>query len=71
MGGKSSGINDRRNWDSYLVDGLVRKLEVALPPKMRRVMNGGKILLKLMLNEIFLKVVTSLPSFLEELQKNI
>ncbi len=26
VGGKGSGINDRRNWDSYLVDGEVRRL---------------------------------------------
>ena len=28
VGGKGSGINDRRNWDSYLVDGEVRRLGV-------------------------------------------
>lgn len=26
VGGKSSGIDDRRNWDGYLVDGKVRRL---------------------------------------------
>lgn len=26
VGGRGSGINDRRNWDSYLVDGKVRRL---------------------------------------------
>ena len=26
VGGKSSGINDRRNWDMYMVNGRVRKL---------------------------------------------
>lgn len=26
VGGRGSGINDRRNWDSYLVDGEVRRL---------------------------------------------
>jgi len=26
LGGRGSGIDDRRNWDSYLVDGRVRKL---------------------------------------------
>jgi DNA (cytosine-5)-methyltransferase 1 len=26
VGGKSSGINDRRNWDGYLVDGELRRL---------------------------------------------
>lgn len=26
VGGRSSGINDRRNWDSYLVDGNVRQI---------------------------------------------
>lgn len=26
VGGRSSGINDRRNWDSYMVDGMVRQL---------------------------------------------
>ncbi len=26
VGGKGSGINDRRNWDAYLVDGEVRRL---------------------------------------------
>lgn len=28
VGGKGSGINDRRNWDAYLVNGEVRKLGV-------------------------------------------
>jgi DNA (cytosine-5)-methyltransferase 1 len=27
VGGKSSPIDDRRNWDGYLVDGEVRRLE--------------------------------------------
>ena len=27
VGGRSSGINDRRNWDSYMVDNRVRKLK--------------------------------------------
>ena len=26
VGGRASGIHDRRNWDSYLVDGEVRTL---------------------------------------------
>jgi DNA (cytosine-5)-methyltransferase 1 len=26
VGGRGSGIDDRRNWDSYLVDGVVRRL---------------------------------------------
>jgi DNA (cytosine-5)-methyltransferase 1 len=26
VGGKSSPINDRRNWDGYIVDGEVRRL---------------------------------------------
>ena len=26
VGGKSSGINDRRNWDMYMVNGRIRKL---------------------------------------------
>lgn len=26
VGGKGSGINDRRNWDAYMVDGEVRKI---------------------------------------------
>ena len=28
VGGRSSGMNDRRNWDTYLVDGVVRRLNV-------------------------------------------
>lgn len=28
VGGKGSGIHDRRNWDSYLVDGIVRRISV-------------------------------------------
>lgn len=28
VGGKGSGINDRRNWDTYLVDGKEKKLSV-------------------------------------------
>lgn len=26
VGGRGSNINDRRNWDAYLVDGEVRKI---------------------------------------------
>ena len=26
VGGRGSGINDRRNWDSYIVDGKVKRL---------------------------------------------
>lgn len=26
VGGKASGVNDRRNWDAYLVDGLERRI---------------------------------------------
>ena len=26
MGGRGSGVNDRRNWDSYFVDGKVRRI---------------------------------------------
>jgi DNA (cytosine-5)-methyltransferase 1 len=29
VGGKGSGLNDRRNWDAYLVDGKVRRLSPA------------------------------------------
>jgi len=28
VGGRASGMNDRRNWDTYLVDGVVRRLNV-------------------------------------------
>ena len=28
MGGKGSGIDDRRNWDAYLVDGEVKRLGI-------------------------------------------
>ena len=28
VGGKGSGIDDRRNWDAYLVDGEVKRLGV-------------------------------------------
>lgn len=35
VGGESSGINDRHNWDSYLVDGKVIKLTVAHAKKMQ------------------------------------
>lgn len=28
VGGVSSGINDRRNWDTYIVDGKVRKITI-------------------------------------------
>ncbi len=34
VGGVSSGINDRRNWDSYLVDGEVRKITVKQASKL-------------------------------------
>lgn len=36
VGGRGSDINDRRNWDSYLVDGEVRKIM----PEQARVMQG-------------------------------
>lgn len=26
VGGKSSGLNDRRNWDTYMVNGKIRKI---------------------------------------------
>ncbi|MFH1611565.1 MAG: DNA cytosine methyltransferase [Patescibacteria group bacterium] len=29
VGGRGSGIDDRRNWDSYIVDGVVRRLSSA------------------------------------------
>jgi DNA (cytosine-5)-methyltransferase 1 len=35
VGGKGSGINDRRNWDSYLVDGEVRRLSPVEGKKMQ------------------------------------
>lgn len=28
VGGKSSGLNDRRNWDTYLVDGMQQKIQI-------------------------------------------
>lgn len=34
VGGKSSGIHDRRNWDAYLVDGEVHKITVEEGKKM-------------------------------------
>lgn len=34
VGGKGSGIDDRRNWDAYLVDGEVRRLGVEEGKKM-------------------------------------
>lgn len=36
VGGRHSGINDRRNWDTYLVDGEIRRLS----PKEGRKMQG-------------------------------
>ncbi len=36
VGGRGSNINDRRNWDAYLVDGVVRKLM----PKQAKKMQG-------------------------------
>lgn len=35
VGGKASGIDDRRNWDSYRVDGKVRRLSPAEGKKMQ------------------------------------
>jgi len=35
VGGRGSNINDRRNWDSYLVDGKVKRLEVEEGKKMQ------------------------------------
>jgi DNA (cytosine-5)-methyltransferase 1 len=34
VGGKGSGIDDRRNWDAYLVDGAVRRLGIDEGKKM-------------------------------------
>lgn len=34
VGGRSSGLHDRRNWDSYLVDGIERRLTSAEGKKM-------------------------------------
>lgn len=42
VGGKSSGINDRRNWDSYLVDGKVVKLKIEHAKKMMGLPNNFK-----------------------------
>jgi DNA (cytosine-5)-methyltransferase 1 len=36
VGGRGSNINDRRNWDSYLVDGEVKKIM----PEQARKMQG-------------------------------
>lgn len=36
VGGRGSGLNDRRNWDCYLVDGKLKKLS----PKEGKVMQG-------------------------------
>ena len=35
VGGRGSNINDRRNWDSYLVDGEVKRLSVKEAQKMQ------------------------------------
>ncbi len=35
VGGRGSNINDRRNWDSYLVDGVVRRLSPVEAKKMQ------------------------------------
>jgi len=35
VGGRGSSINDRRNWDSYLVNGEVRRIEVKEAKKMQ------------------------------------
>ena len=35
VGGKASGINDRRNWDGYMVDGEVRRLTPSEGKKMQ------------------------------------
>lgn len=35
VGGRGSNINDRRNWDSYLVDGIVRQLTYVEAKKMQ------------------------------------
>lgn len=36
VGGKGSGLNDRRNWDGYLVDGVEKRLS----PKEGKTMMG-------------------------------
>lgn len=40
VGGKSSGLNDRRNWDSYLVNGQEVKLEIKHAKKMMGLPNN-------------------------------
>ena len=35
VGGRGSGINDRRNWDSYMVDGKEKRLGVEEGKKMQ------------------------------------
>jgi len=42
VGGKSSGINDRRNWDSYMVSGGIRKITSVEGRKMNGFPDGFK-----------------------------
>jgi len=35
VGSKGSAINDRRNWDTYMVDGKIKKLSVKKALKMQ------------------------------------
>jgi DNA (cytosine-5)-methyltransferase 1 len=42
VGGRGSGINDRRNWDSYMVDGKVRRLTPVEGKKMMGFPNSYK-----------------------------
>jgi len=66
LGGMGSGIHDRRNWDSYLVDGKVVKLQAEHGIKMQgfpstfKLPKSRSVSLKLLGNSVAINVVKAL-----------
>ena len=71
LGGMGSGINDRRNWDSYLVNGEVIKLQAEHGKKMQglplsfKLPKSRTISLKLLGNSVAINVVKALGKEIE------
>ncbi len=71
LGGMGSGINDRRNWDSYLVDGEVIKLQAEHGKKMQglplsfKLPKSRTVSLKLLGNSVAINVVKALGKEIE------
>ena len=66
LGGMGSGINDRRNWDSYLVNGEVIKLQAEHGKKMQGLPLSFKLPKSRTISLKLLGAITSLPHVLSE-----